>query len=47
MTVKSKTTLNKLTYLYTEKQNDELDTILDTVSQILVKNGLTNNTFQL
>lgn len=47
MTVKSKTTLNKLTYLYIEKQNDELNAILDTISQILVKNGFASNVLQL
>ena len=47
MTAKSKTTLDKLAYIYTEKQDDEISNILDIVSQILIENGLMTDTLQL
>lgn len=41
---KSKTTLDKITYLCVEEQEDEIANILGMVQQILVENGLIANT---
>lgn len=47
MTVKSKTTINKLAYICADEQGAEIDNILDIVRQILVEKGLMVDTLQL